>query len=573
MKYSILCDSYEVLESIPSKLSKADILAKLFSETHSNELPKIVLLAQGMVFPKFSGNEPGVAIQIMMKAISKTTGFTQQEVENKFKKTGDLGLTVEQFIKNRKQSTLSKKMLTIDNIFNNIQQLSFMSGHGSQDRKLNLIAELLVSASPKEAKYIVRTILEELRVGVGEGIIRDAIVKAFLVSENTTKEEKNEITKIVENAWCIFSDFGQVAKIAKEDGIQGLKRVKIQIGNPVQVMLGEKAESIKEVFDKFEKLTVEFKYDGMRAQIHKKNKDIWIFTRRLENVTKQFPDLVELCKRSLMVDECIIEGEVLGIDPKTKLPLTFQKLSQRIHRKYYIEQISEKIPIQMNVFDVLYVDGKMILDKEFKERRNILKGIIKEIPDKFKIASQIITNDIKEAEIFYKKSLKEGQEGVFLKVPSSKYVFGRRVDGWYKIKPNVETLDLVIIGATWGTGKRVGVIGSYILGCRDEETGDFLECGMLGSGVKEKENEKEHTTLKDLTKLLKPYIVSDRGVEIKIKPKIIISVDYQEIQKSSNYKSGFALRFPRFVSLRNDKGLNDVDTLDRINKLYRVQKK
>ncbi len=573
MNYSILADSYESLESVSSKLAKTGILAELFLKTPTEELSKVVLLAQGTVFPTSSQNELGIALQMMIKAISKATGFNAEEVENKFKKMGDLGLTIELCIAHKKQSMLLKKQLTVDQVFKNIQQLSLMTGYGSQDRKLNLISELLVSATPKEAKYIVRTILGELRMGVAEGIIRDAIVKAFLLSENVTKEGKKDIIKILEHAWCIFSDFGEIAKIAKEHGVEGLKKVKIQIGKPIQVMLGEKAETMKEVFDKFGKLAVEFKYDGMRAQIHKKNNSIWIFTRRLENVTKQFPDLVDLCKKCLGVDECIVEGEVLGVDPHTRSPLPFQILSQRIHRKYDIEKTLKEIPIQMNVFDVVYIGGEMLLEKPFKERRKLLEKIVKQIPEEFKIASQIITDNPKEAETFYKKAIKENQEGIFLKVLDSKYVFGRHVDGWYKIKPDVETLDLVIIGATWGTGKRTGAIGSFILGCRDEETNNFLECGMLGTGVKEKKGKEDDVTLKELTKLLRPHIISEKGTEIKIRPKIIISVSYQEIQKSPNYESGFALRFPRFIFLREDKGLGDVDTVDRIKKLYQMQKK
>ncbi len=573
MEYSILADTYEKLESISAKLTKTDILADLFKKTTVDELPKVVLLAQGIVFPKFTGYELGIAKKMMIKAIAKATGFSAEDIEQKFKKTGDLGLTVEECIKGRKQIILLKKELTVDHVFRNMQELAYITGVGSQDRKLNLISELLASAKPKEAKYIVRTILEELRIGVAEGIIRDAIVKAFLTTEKTTKEEKNEITAAVDYAWNIVSDFGEVAKIAKEKGVKGLKKVKVQLGKPIQVMLGEKAESIKDVFDEFGKLAVEQKFDGVRAQIHKKGGDIWIFTRRLENITKQFPDLVELCRKGLKAKECIVEGEVLGVNPKTKSPLPFQVLSQRIQRKYDIEKMIKEIPIQMNLFDVIYLDGKMLTEKPFTERRKILEKIIKEISRKFRVAEQIITDNVKEAEKFYKRALAEKQEGMFLKVITAPYIFGRHVGGWYKIKPTLETLDLAIIGATWGTGKRTGWMGSFTLGCRDGTTGKFLECGMLGTGIKEKKTKPEDITFKELTELLKPYVQSEKGVEIKIKPKVVIAVDYQEIQKSPNYESGFALRFPRFVALRQDKGPEDVETIERIKYLFELQRK
>lgn len=570
MKYSVLAKIYEKLEKTSAKLAKTDILAELFEETPSNQLPKVVLLIQGIVFPKFSGNELGIATQMMLKAIAKATGFPVDEIEKKFKKIGDLGFVAEECIKSKKQATLLKKELDVDIVFNNLQQLAFVTGEGSQDKKLNLISELLVSAKPQEAKYIVRTILGDLRVGVAEGVIRDAIAKAFLLKDNSNKKE---VLQVLEYALNILPDFGEIAVIAKDKGILGLKKVKVRLGNPIQVMLGEKAESIKEVVEQFGEIAAEFKYDGMRAQIHKNNDKIWIYTRRLEDVTRQFSDLVELCRQGLKPKECIVEGEVIGINPKNKSPLPFQILSQRIQRKYDIEKVIKEIPIQMNLFDVVYVDGEMLFHKTLKERRKILESIIKPIPNKFVLAKQIVTSDIKTIEKFYREALNEKQEGLFLKILNSEYIFGRHVGGWYKIKPTMETLDLAIIGATWGTGKRTGWFGSFILGCRDETSGKFLECGMLGTGVKEKKVKKEDITFKELTEILKPYVISEKGTKITIKPKIVISVDYQEIQKSPNYESGFALRFPRFIALRNDKGPEDVDTIERIKYLYSLQNK
>src|SRR3989304_1067537 len=299
MDYSILAETYEKLEKIPSKLQKAEILADLFKKTPSEELPKVVLLVMGRAFPTYSEHELGVANQMMLRAIAKASGFKLGAVEQKFKKTGDLGLAAEECIKERKQSTLLRKKLTVDHVFENLKKLPFQTGAGSQEKKLAIISELLVSAQPREARYIVRTIIENLRVGAAEGIIRDAIVRAFLVREGIDKEKKKEITEAVDYAWNIISDFGDIARIAKEKGINGLKKLCMQVGKPIQVMLAEKAESMEEVFKEFGELFVETKYDGMRAQIHKKGNDIWIYTRRLEDVTRQFPDLVELCRKGL----------------------------------------------------------------------------------------------------------------------------------------------------------------------------------------------------------------------------------------------------------------------------------
>jgi DNA ligase-1 len=564
MEYSILADSYEKLESISSKLEKTHILADLFLKTPNDDLPKVVLLVVGRVFPVYSDYELGIATQMMIKAISKATGFSSEDVEERFKKTGDLGLTAEGCIKSRKQAILFKKKLTVNAVFENLQKLAYIAGAGSQDRKLNLIAELLVSAQPKEARYVVRTVLQELRVGVAEGIIRDAIIEAFLYKKEMSKEEENEMIAIVEYACNVLSDFGEVARIAKKNGTNGLKKVRVQLGKPIQVMLGEKAESIESVIKDFGKVAVEYKYDGVRCQIQKKNDNVWVYTRRLEDVTKQFPDIVEFCKKGLKSNECIVEGEALGIDTKTGLPLPFQMLSQRIHRKYDIEKMVKKIPVQIHLFDVIYLEGKTLLDKPFKERRKILKSIVKPIPKKFELAKQLVTNDVKKAEAFYKEALDAKQEGVFLKVLDSSYVFGRHVGGWYKIKPIMETLDLVIVGATLGEGSRAKWLSSYVLACRDPDTGKFLPCGMMGTGLTEEQFQLMTDTLKEL-------IIEEKGREVKLRPKIVVEVAYQEIQKSPNYESGLALRFPRLIRIREDKGLDEVDTIERVNELFKSQ--
>ncbi|MEM7821606.1 MAG: ATP-dependent DNA ligase [Candidatus Aenigmatarchaeota archaeon] len=566
MDYSVLAETYEKLEEVSSKIKKTEILADLFSKTPADELPKVVLLAQGIVYQKYLQLELGIATQMMIRAISKATGFKPEIVEEKFKKTGDLGLSAEECVKTKKQVVLFKKKLTVDFVFSNLQKLAVITGKGSQEKKLNLIAELLASASPKEARYIVRTILGELRIGVAEGIIRDAIVNAFLLKKDSSKEEKARITEVVDYAWNIVSDFGEVARIAKEKGIEGLKKIKVQLGKPIQIMLGEKAESIEEVVKEFGKVAAEYKYDGMHAEIMKKEDKIWVFTRRLEDVTKQFPDIVEMCKKGLKARECIVEGEALGINLKTGLPLPFQVLSQRIHRKYDIDKMVKEIPVQVNLFDVVYLDGKTLFKEPFLERRKILEKIVKPIPGKFQLTKQIISDDVKELERFYKEALSAKQEGLMLKVLSAPYTFGRHVGTMYKIKPIMETLDLVVVGATWGEGTRAKWLSSYVLACRDPDTGKFLSCGMMGTGLTE-----ENFQL--MTDILKPLIISEKGREVKIKPKVVVEVAFQEIQKSPNYESGLALRFPRMIRIREDKGPDEADTIDRVEELYKSQGK
>ncbi|MCD6476830.1 MAG: ATP-dependent DNA ligase [Candidatus Aenigmarchaeota archaeon] len=562
MDYSILVEAYEKLEKTSAKLKKADIIATLIKKTPYDSLDKTVLLLNGKVFPVWSEREIGVANQLMIRAIMRSFGSKKQEVINLFNKKGDLGIVSEQLAKKKKQTTLGVKKLTLEKVFDNIRKIAMQEGKSSQERKLNLIAELLIHAKPNETKYIIRTILEELRIGVAKGIIRDAISKAFNIDK-----------KIVENAWFLYPDYGKIAQIAKKDGEKGLKSVKIKLGRPIIVMLAEKAPSLEEALKSAGECGLEYKYDGMRTMIHKDKEKIWIFTRSLEDVTSAFPDLVKLAKKNIKCEKCIIEGETLAIHPKTRKPQPFQVLSQRIKRKYNIQEMIRKIPIQFNAFDIIYLNGKTLFDKMQLKRRQILEKQIKEQKGIFQLSKMIITNNLEKAKKFYNEALRAGQEGIMVKRLNAKYQPERHVGYWWKVKPTMENLDLVIIGATWGTGKRTGVLGSYILGCRDAKTGDFLECGMLGSGFKEKKTEEGDVTLKDMTKMLKPYIEYTKGNKVKIKPKIVIEVAYEEIQRSPTYKSGYALRFPRFIRLRSpEKSAEEADTLGRIKYLYSIQK-
>jgi DNA ligase-1 len=562
MRYLELSELYGELEKTPAKLEKTRLIAELLKKTPSKLLPDVVLLLIGRVFPAWTEKETGVAGQTMVKAIARASGRQEKEVQAKFKATGDLGLVAEEYIGKKKQATLARKDLTVEFVFESIQRIAEQAGKGSQDRKLNVVASILAHANGKEAKYIVRTVLEVLRVGVAEGIVRDSIAKAFDLTPKT-----------VEGAWFLRPNYGEIAKIAKEEGESGLKAVKMDIGTPVVVLLAEKAPDLEAALKAFEHPSMEFKYDGMRTQIHKKGDRIWLYTRRLENITHAFPDLVKLAKAHIKSDNCIIEGETLALDPKTGRPMPFQMLSTRIKRKHDIDKAAKDLPVQINLFDVLYLDGKSYFDSTLREREQALKGVVSAAPGKFQLAERLVTKDLKEADEFYKRSLASGQEGLMVKNLEATYHPGRRVaGGWLKVKPIMETLDLAIIGAVWGTGKRAGFLGSFILGVRDTTTGKFLECGMLGTGIKEKKTKPEDVTLEELTNMMKPLIESEKGQSVKIKPSVLVEVAYEEIQKSPTYSSGWALRFPRFVRLRPEKGIRNADNLERIKALYNMQK-
>ena len=553
MLYQILADYYERLEATSKKLEKRDILAELYRKS-GEDLAKVVLLSSGTVFPV--GEPLGIAREMMRRIITKTYGAPEGDVIKKFKKTGDLGLAAEFFAEHRKQRLLGKKELTIKHVFENLRRLPEITGAGSQERKIALVSELLSHSSPKEARYIVRTILGDMRIGVAAGIVRDAIAKTF---------DKN--AKEIEHVYDVLGDYGRVAEMARK----GMLKAEIQLGNPIRVMLAGRAPDLKTAMDEFENPALEFKYDGFRVAVHKDNNDIKIFSRRLEDVTNQFPDIVQWSKEDIKAKTCIVEGEALAINAKTEKPKPFQVLSRRIQRKYEIEKMVKEIPVQVNLFDLIYFNGESWMKRPLKERWKKLGEIIKETK-RFGLANHIETKDFNRANEFYKSALNAGQEGVIVKNLDAHYQPGRRVGYWLKVKEILEPLDLVVTGAEWGEGKRAKWLGSFILAAYDPKTGRFLETGRMASGLIEKEGEKDLPTMEELTKRLKDLIISEEGKIVKVKPEIVVEVGYEEIQKSPKYPTGYALRFPRILRLRPDRSANDCATLKEIDKLYKLQR-
>jgi len=339
-------------------------------------------------------------------------------------------------------------------------------------------------------------------------------------------------------------------------------------------MLAQKVATIKEGFEKVGKpCAIEYKYDGFRLLIHKKGEDISLFTRRLENVTKQFPEVVDYIKKYAKGNSFILDSEAIGFDRKTKEYKPFQSISQRIRRKYNIEKLQKELPVEINVFDIIYYNGKSQLNEPFEKRTALIKKIIKNHPYKIIHSKQIITGNEKRAKEFYKKALENNQEGVMMKSLEAFYQPGSRVGHMLKIKPEEKDFDLVIVGAEYGTGKRSGWLSSFILACKDKNK--FLEIGKVGTGIKEKKASPDilGVTFEELTKKLNPLITEEKGKSVKIKPKIVVSVTYQEIQKSPNYESGFALRFPRFTALRPDKPLSEITTIKEVEEDFKKQKR
>ncbi|MBI5391459.1 ATP-dependent DNA ligase [Candidatus Woesearchaeota archaeon] len=586
MDYLKLTDFYEKLEKTSKRLEKTEILSQLLKDLRAEESEAVLNLIQGRVFPNWDERKIGVSDKLVIKAMNIATGISKEEIEKLWVKLGDLGEVSEEITKKKKQTTLRSKKLMVDFVYKTIRELAALEGEGAVNKKTGLIAELLTSAQPQEAKFIVRTLLEDLRVGAGEGTVRDAMVWAFFKEKLKIKydpvnnqvempegarKEYDFYCEKVQRACDLTNDFAEVFRIIKEEGINGLDRISLKGGKPINMMLFQKARNIAEAFEIVGKpAAFEYKYDGFRLQIHAVKGKILLFTRSLENVTAQFPDVADAVKKYVKGDNYILDAEVIGIDPKTKKWLPFQAISQRIKRKYDIEELAGKIPVMVNVFDIVQYGGKSVLEAPFKDRRKLIEKIVQEVPEKIGPAAEIITSDPAEAEKFYKKALSLGNEGMMAKNLEGIYKPGSRVGYGIKIKPILETLDVVITGAEWGTGKRANWLSSFTISCLTKDKSGFIEVGQVGTGIKEKP--EGGVSFEELTKLLKPHVLKHEGKTVQVKPIVIIEVAYEEIQRSTNYNSGFALRFPRLITLRAEKPVKEINTLEDVEKIYLQQR-
>ncbi len=565
MRYKKLAEFYEQASSTTKRLEKIEFLSKFLKELSENDRDVMYLL-EGDIYPEYDERRIGISNQLAIKAIAKATGINSKEVIKEWKKIGDIGKVSEKLTKNKKQSTLHSHILTTEKVLDNLRKLPELVGKGTVGKKLALITELLTSASPVESLYLVRTLIGDLRIGIQESTIRESLAKSFF-------KNKEDSSKKVQEAIDKANDLAIVFDACKKHSFKELEKISLEVGKPIKAMLAQKVLTIADGFKALGKpCAVEYKYDGFRLIIHKKGEEIKLFTRSLENVTKQFPDVVEHIKNYVKGNSFILDSEAVGFDKKTKEYQPFQSISQRIRRKYDIEKLQKELPVEVNIFDIIYYNGKSQLNEPFEKRAKLLRKIIKNHPYKIIASKQIITEDEKKAKEFYKKALRDNQEGVMMKNLKAPYKPGRRVGNMLKIKPEEKDLDLVITGAEYGTGKRSGWLSSFILSCKGKKSREYLEIGKMGTGIKEK-SEVEGTSFDELTKKLTPLIIKEKGKTVTIKPKIIVSVTYQEIQRSPNYNSGWALRFPRFTALRPDKPLSEIADLKEVEKDFSKQKR
>lgn len=552
--YEKLVEVYEKISSTSSRLEKQDIIADFLmyiKETDADITYDITLLLQGKIFPPWSDKEMGISTQLIIKALSNLLGESTKSIENKLAEVGDMGEISEELIKNNKQVTFFKVPLTVKKVLSNLRKTESITGSKSQNKKINYLLELYTSASPLEAKYITRTITERLRIGVGEGTLVEAIAQAY----NIDKE-------IIDRAYMLSNDLGEVASRAQES-IESVKSLTITPGKPIKPMLAQLSPGIKESITEMKKVICETKYDGIRVQIHHYNNKTKIFTRRLENVTNALPEVVEYIEEALPSKDFIVEGEVIAT--KDNKPISFQYILQRVKRKYDIDKMREKIPLKVFLFDVLYYD-KPTAELPIIQRRQLLEEIVTTSKNVELSTMKIVSQEnYTEAEKLFTWSIDEGHEGIMFKDVTSHYSPGKRGKNMLKYKPLRETLDCVITGGTYGKGKRAKFFGSYLLSLLDEKTGEYKTLVHAATGM-------DDDLLASLTKRMEKLIISKSEQNVLFKPKVILEIAYSEIVESNEYESGYSLRFPAIKGVRDDIGLDEVDTLSKLHQMIDLQK-
>jgi DNA ligase-1 len=559
MEYAALVDVYDRLDGTEATLELRDILADAFRDTDHDHLPLVVKLARGDPFAAWQPDELGLSSNRTLDAIARATGLPDEDIEDEWRETGDLGTAAAWAVANARQQTLLNEDLTVRRVHDTLQEIATYEGEGSQARRIDAVAGLLADADPSEAKYVVRTVLGHLRLDVAEGTIRDAIAVAFLEGAD------DDAVAAVERAFQVTNDYRVVATTARDEGVGGLADLDVELFRPLRVMLARKADGVRDALETVtqdgDQALLESKLDGFRVQIHVEGDDVAVFTRRLEDVTHQFPEIVEWVAESVDATTAILEGEVVAEDPETGEPLPFQELSRRIKRKYDVDQLRETVPVSVHLFDLVYLDGETSLDRSLEERLESLDAVLDPVPGKFSRVQHRRVGSVDDAVSFYESALAAGHEGLMAKNLEATYRPGRRVGNMVKVKPTMEPLDLTVVRAKWSEGRRRNRLGRLYLGCRDRNTRTFLEVGRLSTGFSDEE-------LTEITERLEPTIREQHGRAVDLEPSVVIEVAYEEIQESPDYDSGYALRFPRFEGFRDDLDLGDVDDVARIATLY-----
>ena len=580
MKFSIISDALQKMEETSKRLELTDILVKLIQEIPEDVISKAIYLIQGKLRPNFEGVELGIAEKLVMRAMSKSSGIPLKNIEQDYNKGGDLGQTAENILREKIQTTFTSETITLEKVYETLFKIAKLEGKGSQEMKMRYVSSMLNDATPQEAKFILKILLGTLRLGIAENTVMDALAIAF-----TGKKENREV---IENAYNVSSDLGKVAEVLSVDGIEQIKRFQIKLFSPIRPMLADRIKSEEDTVKKFqEEFAAEFKLDGERAQIHKQKDRIMIFSRSLENITSYYPDIVEKISERIVAENVILEAEVVAMNSNSGDFLPFQELMHR-RRKYEIEDAVTKYPITVNFFDVLFSDEKNCMDMKYLERRKLLEKIIKQDNFARLIPMSVIESEEQILEVL-ENSINSGCEGLMLKHLDSTYRAGIRGSNWLKLKREYQnelgdSLDLVVVGAFFGKGRRTGKYGTLLLATYNDEEDTFPSICKVGTGFTDESLDQLYQILSPKVTLKKnPRIVSEMEADVWFEPELVIEIVASEITQSPIHKTaldkikenaGLALRFPKFTGkIRTEKNSEDASTDEEVIALFKVQKK
>jgi len=586
MKFKRVCEFYSKIEATTKRKDMTNFLVALFQETPAEDIDKVIYLTQGKLYPDWTGRpELGIADKLAIRALSMVTSLPEEKIESSYKMKGDLGLVAEELISKKPSTTLDmfftgeEEALSVGEVYNSLVKIAEASGEGTISRRIRILYGLLSKATPIEAKYLIRIVTGKMRLGIADMTMLDALAIAFGGAH---------LRPILERAYNITSDLGYVAKVLKMQGIQAVKNLTISLGRPIRMMLAQRLSSSEEIIEKLGGLSWgEYKLDGERFQCHKQGDNVQIFSRRLENITSMYPDGVEYIKTHIKAKDAVVEGEAVPINPDTGEILPFQELMHR-RRKYDIEKMMQKIGIRLYLFDCLYVDGEDLTEKPFIERAKRLREIVT-CDDKVTTVPFILTNDPHELTVFFHESLNNGCEGLVIKSPrlDSIYRAGARSWLWIKLKESyqskmIEPVDVVIVGAFYGRGRRSGTYGALLAAVYNHERDVFETICKVGSGFTDEDLDALPKRL-DQYKIDKkhPRVDSKMEPDVWLEPKQVIEIIGDEITLSPVHTcgwgviqkdAGLAIRFPRFTGRwRDDKSPEDATTTKEIIEMYRQQ--
>jgi DNA ligase 1 len=570
--FSLFVKTCEKIRSITKKNEKIEIISTYIANLDETSLSIAVLFLSGRVFPTGSNLTLNIGFTTIMQSLSEIAMLDIKDIQNIHLKHGDIGAIAEYAASKKYVISLFNQQdeLDLSFIYHLFKKIATITGSGSNRNKKNILKGLLIACSPLESKYLIKIITGEMRIGSVESLVEIAISRAF-----------DKELKLIREAMLISGDISQVAVLAKKNL---LHKAIMKPFVPVSFMLADVMFSAEEIINYYNKpLICEFKYDGIRLQLHNFNKEVRLFSRNLAEITYAFPELVKAAIETTIETtnttlsnqiDFIVDGELIAF--KNGKPLHFQELQKRLRRKKVTNSIQTEVPVYYFIYDIMYFKNNQVLKKSLLDRKDILSTISFKEP--IINSSYKIVESIEKVVAIFNESKDLGHEGLIVKDPLSQYHPGKRGRYWMKLKKELDTIDAVIVIAEYGHGKRAGVLSDYTFAIIDEESNDnynndnnFNEknirlktIGKAYSGLTDKE-------INEMTKRLREITIEDKGNRIRVRPEIVLEVAFDTIQKSDRHNSGFALRFPRIKNIRTDKGIKDIDTLEKVRQIYKNQ--